>query len=380
AAFTHTATGLAASFDGSTSTDPDGTIASYAWEFGDGTTGTGVKASKTYETAGTYAVKLTVTDDAGATNSTSKTITVAAAPPANAPPTAAFTHTATGLAASFDGSTSTDPDGTIASYAWEFGDGTTGTGVKASKTYAAAGTYAVKLTVTDDAGATNSTSRDVTVTSDGGPAAELARDAFGRTVTGGWGAADVGGAWTVSGTTSKYSVDGSAGLMTLPAASSSATVRLDGVSSLTTDTRFTTKLDKAPNGGGAYLTVVGRNVTGAGEYRAKVGISATGAMTLFAEKAVNGTTTSLGSASLSPLTFSVADTYNVRVRVSGTAPATVQAKVWKVGTTEPATWQVSRTDSEPALQKAGSVLVTAYLSGSATIAPLQVRLDDFLVQ
>ncbi|MHA7264220.1 PKD domain-containing protein, partial [Arthrobacter sp. TMN-37] len=121
ARFTETVNGLGASFDGSTSTDPDGTIASYAWEFGDGTTGTGVKASKTYETAGTYAVKLTVTDDAGATNSTSKTITVAAAPPANAPPTAAFTHTATGLAASFDGSTSTDPDGTIASYAWEFG-------------------------------------------------------------------------------------------------------------------------------------------------------------------------------------------------------------------------------------------------------------------
>jgi hypothetical protein len=103
-------------------------------------------------------------------------------------------------------------------------------------------------------------------------------------------------------------------------------------------------------------------------------------MSLFTEKVVNGTRTSLGSASLSPLTFSPTDTYNVRVRVSGTDPATVQAKVWKVGTTEPAGWQVTSTDSDPVLQKAGSVAVDGYLSGSATMAPLQLRIDDFLVQ
>jgi PKD repeat protein len=324
-------------------------------------------------------VKLTVTDNAGATHSTSKAITVTAATPVNSPPTAAFTQTATGLAASFDGSTSTDADGTIASYAWDFGDGTTGSGVKASKTYAAAGTYTVELTVTDDAGATNSVSRAVTVTAEGQPVAELARDAFGRTVSGGWGSADIGGAWTVGGFTGKYSVDGSAGVMNLAAAASGGTARLDGVSSLTTDTRFTTKLDKAPNGGGLHLTVIGRNVVGAGDYRAKLLISATGGMSLIAEKAVNGTVTRLGSASV-PLTFSVTDTYNVRVRVSGTAPATVQAKVWKVGTAEPAAWQLTSTDSDPVLQKAGSVVVDTYLSSSATMAPLQVRFDDFLVE
>ena len=49
-------------------------------------------------------------------------------PPPNTPPAAAFTSTATGLKAAFDASASTDPDGTIASYAWDFGDGATGTG------------------------------------------------------------------------------------------------------------------------------------------------------------------------------------------------------------------------------------------------------------
>ncbi|MHA7278693.1 PKD domain-containing protein [Arthrobacter sp. MDT2-2] len=378
ARFTQEINGLSASFDGSGSTDADGTIASYAWDFGDGTTGTGVRASKTYAAAGTYTVKLTVTDSAGATNSVSRAVTVAADTPVNAPPTAAFTYTATGLAASFDGAGSADADGTIASYAWDFGDGTTGTGVRASKTYAAAGTYTVKLTVTDNAGATHSVSRAVTVAAGDQPA-ELARDAFGRTVTGGWGSADVGGPWLVGGSTAKYSVDGSAGLMNLAAAASSANARLDGVSSLTTDTRFTTKLDKAPNGGGLHLTVIGRNVAGAGDYRTKLLISGTGGMSLIAEKAVNGTVTTLGSASV-PLTFTVTDTYNVRVRVSGTAPATVQAKVWVAGTAEPSTWQLTRTDSEPVLQKAGSVVVDAYLSSSATMAPLKVRIDDFLVQ
>ncbi|WP_394251022.1 PKD domain-containing protein [Arthrobacter pityocampae] len=305
-------------------------------------------------------------------------ITVAAGAAANVPPTAAFTQTASGLTASFDASTSTDSDGTIASYGWDFGDGTTGTGVKASKTYATAGSYTVTLRVTDNAGESNSVSRTVTVTAAGQPGAELARDAFARVVTGGWGSADVGGAWGAQGSTSKYSVDGSAGVVKLAAAASSGTVRLDAVSSLTTDTRFTTALDKVPDGGGLHLTVLGRDLGSTGDYRAKLLIAGTG-MSLITEKSVNGTVSRLGSASL-PLTFGVTDTYNVRVRVSGSAPATVQAKVWKVGTAEPTAWQLTSTDSEPALQTAGSVAVTAYLSGSATVAPLQVRFDDFLVQ
>ena len=80
----------------------------------------------------------------------------------NATPTAAFTSSAVNLAASFDGSGSSDPDGTIASYAWDFGDGDTGTGATPSHTYATAGTYTVKLTVTDNGGATDTVTKPVT--------------------------------------------------------------------------------------------------------------------------------------------------------------------------------------------------------------------------
>lgn len=83
---------------------------------------------------------------------------------ANKPPTASFTVTASGLTASFT-DTSTDPDGTVATRSWDFGDGTTATTANPVKTYAAAGTYAVKLTVTDDKGATATATRNVAVSS-----------------------------------------------------------------------------------------------------------------------------------------------------------------------------------------------------------------------
>jgi serine protease len=85
-------------------------------------------------------------------------------PPPNQPPTASFTYSCSGLTCSFDGSGSTDGDGTIASYAWNFGDGTAGTGVNATRSYAAGGTYTVILTVTDNGGLTGTTSQSVTVT------------------------------------------------------------------------------------------------------------------------------------------------------------------------------------------------------------------------
>ncbi|NBB74721.1 MAG: S8 family serine peptidase [Bacteroidetes bacterium] len=89
----------------------------------------------------------------------------------NSPPTASFTFSCTDLSCSFDGSGSSDSDGSISGYDWDFGDGTTATGSTASYTYASGGTYTVTLTVTDDDGATDSASQDVSVSSstdDGG--------------------------------------------------------------------------------------------------------------------------------------------------------------------------------------------------------------------
>ncbi|MGK7390104.1 MAG: family 16 glycosylhydrolase [Candidatus Cyclobacteriaceae bacterium M2_1C_046] len=82
----------------------------------------------------------------------------------NSPPTASYTHTATNLAVDFDGSGSSDPDGTISSWNWDLGDGNTATGALISHTYGAAGDYSVTLMVTDDGGATDSYTEVVSVT------------------------------------------------------------------------------------------------------------------------------------------------------------------------------------------------------------------------
>ncbi|MGD8793087.1 MAG: PKD domain-containing protein [Anaerolineae bacterium] len=96
------------------------------------------------------------------------TITVFQTGSTNQPPVATFTYSCTDLSCDFDASGSYDPDGSIVSYAWDFGDGNIGGGQTASHTYASAGTYPVVLTVTDDGGAAGTDSQNVTAGGSGG--------------------------------------------------------------------------------------------------------------------------------------------------------------------------------------------------------------------
>src|SRR6266566_1910938 len=154
AAFTFSCTGLGCSFTDQSS-DPDGSVTSWQWTFGDGTTGsTAQNPSHTYSAAGSYTVTLTVKDNQNASSSpVSHTVQVTAP---NQPPTAAFTSSCTGLGCSFTDQSS-DPDGSVTSWQWTFGDGTTGsTAQNPSHTYSAAGSYTVTLTVKDNQNASSS--------------------------------------------------------------------------------------------------------------------------------------------------------------------------------------------------------------------------------
>jgi PKD repeat protein len=158
----------AVSFDGSGSSDPDGSIASYAWDFGNGRTATTPTASANYTSPGTYTVRLTVTDNRGATGTATKVITVTGAP--NVPPTASITTVSAAgtipLTVNLSGSNSNDPDGSIVSYAWDLGNGQTATGPSAQGIYTQAGAFTVTLVVTDDRGATASTTLVINVSLD----------------------------------------------------------------------------------------------------------------------------------------------------------------------------------------------------------------------
>ncbi|MGB7989286.1 MAG: PKD domain-containing protein [Candidatus Methylophosphatis roskildensis] len=136
-----------------------GSITSYAWDFGDSTTATGASVNKTYSTPGRYKVTLTVSG-AGGSNSTSKTVTASAPTPAPTSPTADFSApTTTGAAPLTVNFTATASSG-LASFVWDFGDGSTGSGSGVSHTYLASGNYNVTLTASGTAGSAAKTKPD----------------------------------------------------------------------------------------------------------------------------------------------------------------------------------------------------------------------------
>jgi PKD repeat protein len=153
----------------STSTDADGSVASLEWDLdNDGAydDASGTEASKLYVLAGTYTVGLLVTDNEGETDTATKSVTVGNPP--NDPPTAAFHFTPaapnTGETVTFT-SDATD-DGTVALEEWDFeADGTYDTtGTQVQHAYATAGSYTVRLRVTDDQGIQDTTTKTVNVT------------------------------------------------------------------------------------------------------------------------------------------------------------------------------------------------------------------------
>jgi PKD repeat protein len=171
--------GVSATFDASTSTNngsPCGVACSYAWDFGDGQTSTGITTSHAYTKPGNYTARLTVTDARGASAVLAKSVTVTA----GTPPTAQFRMTPTpapvGVDVFFNASEAqAAPGRTLVSYSWDFGDGQTASGVTQAHRYSGSGLYTVVLTVTDDIGvsARNVQSLQVGQTTQAVPVAQL---------------------------------------------------------------------------------------------------------------------------------------------------------------------------------------------------------------
>jgi PKD repeat protein len=165
ASFTHTpqagAPPLKVYFDAAGSSDSDGTIESYSWDFGDGFYGDGLKPTHTFTKRDVYTVTLTVVDNDGLSATAKGNVYV------SDPPVAKFTITPpTGVAPvtiNFDASTSYDPDGKIVKYRWDYGDNTFGNGEKTAHNYEAADDYTVTLEVFDNYGIGTTASKEVQI-------------------------------------------------------------------------------------------------------------------------------------------------------------------------------------------------------------------------
>jgi len=151
-------------FDGSASMDSDGVIISFDWSFGDGESDSGEKVTHTYKETDTYTVRLTVTDEDGGIGQ--DTIEIHITTNGGMPPTADAGPDKVGWPGEpvvFSGSGSSDPDGSIVSWVWDFGDGNTGNGETVQHSYSNTGTFTVALTVTDNDGLKGTDTAIVTI-------------------------------------------------------------------------------------------------------------------------------------------------------------------------------------------------------------------------
>ena len=363
-------TGSSVAFNGGGSSDPNGGTLSYAWNFGDGGTGTGATPSHTFARAGTYTVTLTLSDTNGLTGSATTTATITALSPPVAVPGGPYTGTVNQPIV-FNGSASSDPNQSTLTYAWTFGDGGTATGATPSHTYTTAGSYQATLTVTDALAQSASATATVTVS----PAAQAPRAVPGGPYTG---VAEQLISFNGSGSTDPNSLpltyawdfgDGTVGVAVSPqhayAAAGTYTVKLT-VSDSTglSNTQATTATVTAAaagtptaNAGGPYTGIAGTAIA----FDALSSTDPNGETLTYAWSFGDGGTATAATASY---TYASAGTYNVTLTVTNTSNQSASAST--TATITAAATQLTAVENGP---YTGNVSQVMSFDGSSSTAP-----------
>lgn len=378
--------------DGSGSSDPDGTITGYSWTLLSGPTMLPNGSSSTYvftpTQTGTYTFRLTVTDNDGATATDDVTVTVTEAanqaPVANAGPDQ---NVDTNSTVTLDGSGSSDPDGSVASYSWAQVSGptilwaTSTTIVNPQFTPATDGTYVVELTVTDNEGATATDTVSVTATTPGSGPVVSGSSVFFDDFTGTDGSTWDAAKWSMT------TANGGSHVIE----SNEGAAKVVGNTGTTEAVRSVTTMDAVSDG--EILCSYRYDVYGAsGLLYARYWLRADGtwsnniipnngigieirsnSSSVFPFEVVGGTATALTSVSgLSPIE---ANTKRwLRMRVEGT---TLSVKIWNDGTAEPSTWSAEWTIS--GALTSGIAQTNVRSSSSNTVETNAWRYDDFAV-
>ena len=211
------------------------------------------------------------------------------------------------------------------------------------------------------------------------PPSSLAEDAFDRSVTNGWGTADVGGVYTLQGNLAAFSVAGGAGKIQLPAPGANRSALLDDVDEQNVDITFRVAIDKVATGNSYFVYAAARR-NGNNAYRPKIVLNSNGTVSAHAGVLINGAETSVAPAVVVPGLSQAPGSYIwVRAQVTGTNPTTVRVKAWADGQAEPANWHFSATNAAAAVQVAGGVGLRVYLGTTVTNAPVLFSFDDFEV-
>lgn len=372
-AFETSVLGRKLAVDASGSEPGDSPIASYHWDFGDGGSATGKTAEHRYSKDGKFTVTLRVVDDSGLEASTETEINVV-----NSSPVPAFTLAVNGKDVQVNASGTTDAEGAIQEYSWDFGDGTTESGKTATHKYAEPGDYDITLSVTDEDGTSAELIQQVKIEAVVEPKV-LASDDFARNLAGSWGVATSGETWARSGTAANFSVADSVGKIRMASPGSGPLSWLP-VNLQEADLRVKLVRDKDATGGGIYQTATIRDIPGVGAYRAKVRFLSNKSVAVSIEKVIGGAVTALNPETvIGQVSGAASDQVWLRLQAAGTGSTSLKAKVYNQGEAEPTNWQLTATDSTAALQVRGRVGLSVYLSSSANNAPVVGGFDDLKI-
>jgi hypothetical protein len=205
------------------------------------------------------------------------------------------------------------------------------------------------------------------------PPQPFVKDTFARTVADGLGTAEIGGAWVLDGTSSLFAVSPGAATVTMAAPSIGSYAYLGSTRVTSADIRLTISQDKLADGSGSYVSLIGRWISDVQLYEGKVHIGSGGTTDLTLSKLDGSATVEL----IEQLTISTVvvagSKLNLRLQVDpagATGTTSLAMKAWPDTSEEPSAWQLTGTDTTPALQVAGSVGIGVYLGGTATNAPV----------
>ncbi len=204
-------------------------------------------------------------------------------------------------------------------------------------------------------------------------------DSFERSESGGWGSADSGGSYNVSGAAGDYSVANGSGRMNLPRAGAGRSAVLGDVVHRDFELRLQFRVDTLPSQGSIWVHGVARAGPGDNEYRVKARIRHDGAVFVSASRVVSARESIIGGETKLAFSYAPGAQWFLHGRITGVSPTTMSASAWPASAESPTSWLYVGSDSTPALQSAGATGLRAYVSSVAPNAPFAVSFQSYAV-